>query len=342
MPTRTWLSRILLVALGLFLTAFLIEIGLRLTGLFFGDRTTMLAAPERHTILTLGDSHTYGVGCSAAMSYPGQLQAQLDRRQPGQYQVINLGLPGTNSSQIRTKLVAWMNQFQPETIVLCVGINNFWNVSAVGTKGGESWIKKALWSSRLVRVIRLILLRFETQNPADPLAKRPKLVRELGEDLKMRVHRDENTGEVLIEHRKTEASGFTESRAVTYLRKDLKLIDEFTAARSVRLILLTYAAFPSQDGEQSFVRQISISDELSKFGNRHLITVVDPRDHFRQLLRRGVPRSRFFLDEHNAHPNARGYHEIAALVASAIEPNIDAPNPNGSADYRSAASKESR
>jgi hypothetical protein len=110
---------------------------------------------------------------------------------------------------------------------------------------------------------------------------------------------------------------------MTYLRKDLKWIYEFTTARSIRLILLTYAAFPSADGEHPFTLQTSVSDELKKFGNLHSITLVDPRNHFRRLIGTGAPRtrSRYFLNERNAHPNARGYREIAALVATAIEPD---------------------
>jgi hypothetical protein len=106
---------------------------------------------------------------------------------------------------------------------------------------------------------------------------------------------------------------------VTYLRKDLKWIREFTAARSIRLILLTYAAYPSVDSEFLFTLQTSASDELKKFGNLHSMTVVDPRNHFRRLIGSGAPRSRYFLNEQDAHPNARGYREIAALVAAAIE-----------------------
>jgi lysophospholipase L1-like esterase len=327
MQIQAWLTRLLLVLLGLLLAMLLLEIGLRVTTLFFGGRTAGTVGPGYHTILTLGDSHTYGVGCSAEDSYPGQLQAELERRKSGKYRVINLGLPGMNSSQIKSRLVEWTQQYHPEIIVLCVGVNNSWNVSVGEDEEKESWIRRALWSSRLFRLVSILALRLECQESPDSSANRPEIARQRGREPGTQMYRDENTGELLIEHRRTTSSGVTRSRAVTRLRKDLKWIYKFTATGSVRLILLTYAAFPSPGDEHRFTLQTAVSNTIVKFANHHSITIIDPRDRFRRLLRAGDPRSRYYLNEHDGHPNARGYREIAALVAAVIEPDSSNGDP---------------
>ena len=97
------------------------------------------------------------------------------------------------------------------------------------------------------------------------------------------------------------------------LRRDLEVVHALTQAQGVRLILLTYA-------EAAYRQHASISYELVRFAAKNDVTIVDPRDRFSSLLAEPKPRSEYYLDERDDHPNARGYAEIAALIVEVIEP----------------------
>ena len=86
-------------------------------------------------------------------------------------------------------------------------------------------------------------------------------------------------------------------------------------------MLLTYAAFP-QPGQRParFQQNERVSMELLRFGSTHGVTVVDLLQRFSRLLSDGVAWETYFMGRRHAHPNARGYAEIALAVADAIEP----------------------
>src|SRR4030067_3743929 len=129
-------------------TTVLLEMSLRVAALFVGLRpVTPYTGETKHVILSLGDPNTYGIYYSESESYPGQLQMILDKRAPGRYNVLNLGLPGMSSSQIAVRLPGWINQYHPQSVVVSVGINNYWNRSESGTY----W----LYGLRLYRLIKL-------------------------------------------------------------------------------------------------------------------------------------------------------------------------------------------
>lgn len=69
-------------------------------------------------ILTFGDSLTAGTGADVADSYPAVLQRLTGHR------VINGGVPGEVSADGRKRLQSWLDQHQPELLVLCHGGND--------------------------------------------------------------------------------------------------------------------------------------------------------------------------------------------------------------------------
>src|SRR5262249_10093165 len=46
--------------------------------------------------VALGDSFTQGFGVQEQQAWPRRLETLLDARRPGRYEVVNLGVPGTN------------------------------------------------------------------------------------------------------------------------------------------------------------------------------------------------------------------------------------------------------
>ncbi len=71
------------------------------------------------TILCVGDSHTYGLPFPAEESYPAQLEARLSERHPTSvFQVVNLGIPGMNSSFLANRLERQMLQLRPRLVLV--------------------------------------------------------------------------------------------------------------------------------------------------------------------------------------------------------------------------------
>src|SRR5690242_10576956 len=65
-----------------------------------GRRLPSLVAGSGKTILCVGDADTYGFEVAPEQSYPSQLERNLG----GAAQVLNLGFPGVNSSQLQARL----------------------------------------------------------------------------------------------------------------------------------------------------------------------------------------------------------------------------------------------
>ena len=97
-----WATRCLAIVI---LTVLVLEFALRLASSFSEDRSGAGWEPgARVRILAIGDSHTFGPAVEPGEAYPGQLQRILDERAPGVYSVINVGIPGTNTTQNLNRL----------------------------------------------------------------------------------------------------------------------------------------------------------------------------------------------------------------------------------------------
>ena len=317
-----WVERLVLVALGLVLGAGLLEGGLRIAALFFGPRVVGPASRDRLAILCVGDSHTYGVHFPPDQVYPGQLQQLLDVRAPGRYQVVNLGLPGMNSSEIRVRLPGWLDRYRPYAVVACAGINNFWNRSETES-ASPGWLR----GLRLYRFYTLAAMHLRTVPPLPAVTDRPEFVRTLRDEGETgEEYRDARSGELLIAHRgnirhmRQHALPDVDARAL--LRRDLEAMRQMTAERGVKLVLLTYSAFPLPGRPEPRVGTANehMNEEMRAFSHQHALPLVDVHDRFAALLPPGVPRIQLFDAEGDDHPNPRGYTEIARLVADAFEP----------------------
>jgi lysophospholipase L1-like esterase len=73
--------------------------------------------------LAVGDSYVFGLGAKVGFSWPDQLQARTGRS------VVNLGVPGTNSSEALALATATLESgAQPEWLLVSTGNNNPWNL----------------------------------------------------------------------------------------------------------------------------------------------------------------------------------------------------------------------
>jgi len=117
------------------------------------------AEPGTLTILSVGDSHTFGFPLPPEDAYPAQLEAALAARHPNlDLRVVNLGVPGLNSSLVANRLEAQMFQLRPDLVIVWMGINNMWNAAEAGAEDDSpAWrsMREALLGVRLFRLASL-------------------------------------------------------------------------------------------------------------------------------------------------------------------------------------------
>jgi hypothetical protein len=224
---------VLVVALG-------IELSLQAIALFAVDRHTAWRPGAAQRVLCVGDSHTYGAGVRAEEAYPAQLQHFLDDAAPGVYAVMNRGVPGFTSTQVRRHLPQWIAELEPTIVVAVAGANNVWNVS-------ETDDADAGWQSRLAALaLRLRIVRFvqswrahrELDATLDhsqlPFGDRPKY--QLGAD--SYVDWGDGGERILNKNRK----GAVDDAVMRQAIDDYEKLAQIARDRRVRLIFLGYPA----------------------------------------------------------------------------------------------------
>jgi lysophospholipase L1-like esterase len=85
------------------------------------------ASPGRRKILCLGDSITYGIGLPDGETYPARLQAELERRYPGRFEVLNAGVNAYPVSfEHQRFLYLWNRGVRPDVVVVGFSMNEGW------------------------------------------------------------------------------------------------------------------------------------------------------------------------------------------------------------------------
>jgi lysophospholipase L1-like esterase len=162
---RAVLQRALLVGVGLVVGLMLLEAMLRLAAAVLPQRLQRATVtrderppePDEVRILCVGDSHTYGVGVSPDESYPAQLERLL-RERGVRARVVNAGVPGQNSGQLRERLPSKLAEHRPHVVLVWVGANNQW----LPTGDEAARPAERVWSRlRLARLARLLFTRHE-------------------------------------------------------------------------------------------------------------------------------------------------------------------------------------
>jgi lysophospholipase L1-like esterase len=294
----------------------LAEGGLRVAARFAHDRATAWRPEARYRVLCVGDSHTFGFMVPSDESYPAHLQHFLDAQAAGLYSVINLGIPGMNSAQVRNRLSAQIAQYRPDTVVVWCGANNTWNRAEVADDARPStWLSDVLNSSRVIRFVRVALhdLRLERdfhtlqQDLRSTVSGRVTRAPEdkVDDPLSMNAthtirHWDGSTDRV--HHQAGET--LSESAAEAQADRDFTAMAEAARAAGIHLIFIKY---PTALPAFAFANRAMV-----RAGEQHHLTVVDSA----VSLRRVPPEDRQWLPA--AHPSGPIYREIARDVAAVI------------------------
>lgn len=124
--------KIFFIFIGLLIGIILIECGLNVAGWIYEayrmkDELSYKKEKDTFRILCVGDSYTFGVGAPRDFSYPEQLENMLVKEFGNQIKVINEGKPGWNSSQILKKLPSQIKNYNPNMVILLIGMNDSTN-----------------------------------------------------------------------------------------------------------------------------------------------------------------------------------------------------------------------
>lgn len=119
------------------------------------------ASPEVYRILALGDSQTFGNGLELADTWPKQLEANLNQAAKGKrVEVLNGGLPGSDTWQHEIILKRLLVTYQPDAVVLAFYVNDVvkrFTPSSVQFKNDDEFSKRMVYI--LKRSALLLTLR---------------------------------------------------------------------------------------------------------------------------------------------------------------------------------------
>jgi tetratricopeptide (TPR) repeat protein len=155
-------QRVLLVLFGIVLALLAIELLLRLAGFFVSlpQELSNIEPADRdsYRIICVGESTTAG----GSTAWPGQLEAILNNRSKTlKFKVYNLGVPGTNTPYILSKVEENLDRYKPEMVISMMGINDPYAPPIRYDRGLGTRIWLFIGSSRILHLGRWLLGSFE-------------------------------------------------------------------------------------------------------------------------------------------------------------------------------------
>lgn len=283
-----------------------LEFTLQLAHLLVRDRsgTAIPAGTSTPVILCLGDSHTYGAGVVEEDSYPARLQAKLTER-GFHANVVNLGAPGYNTSQLRRGLPGWLETYSPDAVVVLVGVNNGWNRKDAAWSDAADGLPVPLTTRaadfvktriRIVRTISILIHRLDWTRPPEESAR-------------------DRDGKSIIHHKQESRS--VESKEKTYerARRDLVAIIAMAKAEHAAVVFMTYVTDPEFTFEtpNHLLREVAASMKVALADNDKALRplLIRPDGSMDKAIRQEL-----FLPD--MHPNAKGHDRIAGNVMDVL------------------------
>jgi lysophospholipase L1-like esterase len=303
---RSILGRVALALAATIVGLVLLEGLLQAASLFVSNERRGVDPSTGHVrVLCLGDSNTYGLSVERNETWPAQLEARWKSGPPRPgIEVLNLGYPGTNSSQVLRDFERNLDLFEPRVVLVEVGANDFWTVPVpVDAKEPPSLLDRLRRGSRLYR-----LLYMATRSPEEM-----ELVVDLGENQPFHAKGSfqylGNTFEL-----RHDAATATRPRVAEDLEGNLVALARIAGARGVKLAFVTYAS-----GELLYA---AAARQMKKAGAATNTTVIDIRPSFRDSVCKTEPCPEWLFEAsspHKHHPTARGYELVAEVVARELE-----------------------
>ena len=205
----------------------LLEVAFRVGGLLVAS-TPKVEEDGRPVILCVGDSHTRGR--TDPDNYPYHLQELLDERAGGRYHVVNVGIPGMSTGQIRPRFERYLDYYHPAVIVHWAGINNGWH----HPEGPRYSLARLAQYSRVARMIQVAL--FYRELGQETKGTEPKLLAWKGAKARWQVDFGGREEEIVTEHGRElpvdEVGRVTDA--------DFRAMMELARARKIPMYFITY------------------------------------------------------------------------------------------------------
>jgi lysophospholipase L1-like esterase len=298
------------VAIGVLVLAASAELVLQAAARFVGDRAET-SSVGRVAIVCVGDSHTYGAAVAPEEAYPSRLQVELDYAAPGHYRVINLGIPGHNTSQVLNRLPRQALRHEAAMILVWVGINDLWNVSEA-TDAAPGWGARLDALASRSRLYRLVRVRAHDREIARAIAEagaeeRASMEGELGRpDWKVRI------GGQVEEYHTESVELAVDDANMKRAGRNYRAMARWARDAGIPIAFLSYPV-PVRDFA-------SVNETIKEAASEATALTIATRE---AILR--VPE-----DEREllwaAHPNGPMYREIARDVARVVIETVPPPN----------------
>jgi len=115
-------------------------------------------------ILSIGESTTVWGGDDA---YPSILQRKLEASYGDRYQVFNRGLPGANTHKILKELPWYLDEVDPQIVIVMTGINDYWATIDKDSSFWQQSLEQMSRYSRLAKLLRNFLVNIEYGKKSD-------------------------------------------------------------------------------------------------------------------------------------------------------------------------------
>jgi hypothetical protein len=304
-----------LVGFGLCLGLVGLEVILRLAGPFLRpplrgfDDAAKQVRPGTLRVLCVGDSHTYGLWVHPEQSYPSRLRAEMSHSAE-EVVVLNAGVPGMNSSQLRQAIPSLVESFAPDVVLVMIGVADGWNLAALNAEDFHGWRwylhGGGLWDrSRVVKLARLIYfnLTYKSRRTRADVAVVPESPSNWN-DWKIQT----GGHEIAVSHNAHFSDPLSDRQILRrVLRRDLAVITSAVQARGAKVVLMTYASDGFIYGDTNAV--------IREFAQEMGVPLIDLGMRLRWW---SAPPGRALAFFPDMHPRAVGYKLIARVVAGTL------------------------
>jgi hypothetical protein len=320
----SWAGRLLGAALiGIVGAALLVELALQVASLMVaGDPAARLtAAPDRIVVLCAGDSHTWGRG----KGYPAALAKRLGKRSR-RYQVVNLGVPGSNTAELRRRFPGWLDTFQPAVVVVWSGVNNLSNRTDTDVWEQQAGVaplplwRRVLETSRLWRFVRWWRHQaaLERALPKEGVLFAPALYRNPNDPT--RTFRRELPGGMDLQHHENRADQLTPEEVVRVTALDVRWLAQTARARGIPMVVVTYPI--------SYAGFVPVNEGIERGAAEAGIPVVHSSEAGGRLVAREGPEVQAKLLDKSIHPTQILYDEVGAMILEVFDERGWLPAPN--------------
>jgi len=275
----------------------IVELVLQILALWVGvggrELPAQLAVGARR-VLCLGDSNTWGLGVERDEAWPQQLEVAWNADHESAIEVVNLGYPGTNSSQVRRDLRRTLETVHPDVVMLMVGANDFWTLPVPVSEADDarSGLRRfldrysRLW--RLAWSMRRALSSSEVEVEAGP-----------GLD---EAHGWIRYGDEVFEQGHRRAPGVAPSGLRTLL-ENLASISAETNDFGAELVMMTYPSRADWYGFANYAIRVAATRSRAR--------LVDLEKGFARVCPE-QPCPEWLMAD--GHPTEQGYRRIAEIL----------------------------